>query len=90
MESEKLIEVRDWAKNKIASGAEPPGPWFQYMKLVETLDAILSGMNSVTPKGNLLQWVEHQETNLRLVGGATCQQDPAQHHFFDVPVQLPT
>ena len=41
---EKLQEVRAWAKAKIRSRTEPPNAWFLYMKLVETLDQMLDGM----------------------------------------------
>lgn len=40
----ELERVRDWAKEKIRDGSEPPWAWYQYMKLVETTDAILDGM----------------------------------------------
>ncbi len=43
----KLENIREWADAKIASGQEPPWAWFQYMKLRETLDAILAGVDSV-------------------------------------------
>jgi hypothetical protein len=37
----QLEAVRAWADGKIVTGAEPPWAWYQYMKLRETLDAIL-------------------------------------------------
>ena len=64
----QLRDVRDWAKNKIASGAEPPWAWYQYMKLIEAADAILTGMDCVTPKENLQQSEPRPGTHLRLVG----------------------
>ncbi len=39
---DELRKVRDWAKARIDAGSEPPWAWFQYMKLIETLDAILA------------------------------------------------
>lgn len=45
---EQLRQVRDWAQEKTRSGGEPPWAWYQYMKLVETCDAILSGMAATT------------------------------------------
>jgi hypothetical protein len=45
--NEKLEEVRAWAKDKIASGDEPPWAWYQYMKLIETIDAILGATSVV-------------------------------------------
>jgi hypothetical protein len=38
----ELERVRDWALQKLATGQEPPWAWYQYTKLRETLDAILS------------------------------------------------
>ena len=39
MQSE-LERIRDWAKDKLQSGNEPPWAWYQYMKLVETADSM--------------------------------------------------
>ena len=44
---QELRRIRHWADAKIASGQEPPWAWYQYMKLVETLDAIIAGMGAV-------------------------------------------
>lgn len=41
-----LERMRSWADAKIATGEEPPWAWYQYMKLRETLDAIIAGMAS--------------------------------------------
>lgn len=35
-----------WANQKLATGQEPPWAWYQYMKLRETLEAILAGMDA--------------------------------------------
>lgn len=81
-----LIEVRDWANAKIASGQEPPWAWFQYMKLVETVDAILEGMAST--KENSQQAARHLDVRLQLVD-STYRQDTAQSHHGTAPIQLP-
>ena len=39
----ELERVLNWADDKLAAGAEPPWEWYQYMKLRETLQAILGG-----------------------------------------------
>lgn len=83
-----LIAVREWAKNKIAAGDEPPWSWYQHMKLIEALDAILAGQASVSPTGNLQRSDTHLGTHLRLVG-SNDQQDSVQRHQADVPVQMP-
>src|SRR3990167_378197 len=46
---QELRRIRHWADAKIASGQEPPLAWYQYMKLVETLDAIIAGMGVTAP-----------------------------------------
>ena len=45
MSREELERLRAWADDKLATGEEPPWAWYQYMKLRETLDAILAGMS---------------------------------------------
>lgn len=47
MTRQDLERFREWAQAKIAGGQEPPWAWYQYMKLRETLDAILDGMSGV-------------------------------------------
>jgi hypothetical protein len=42
----EIAKMRIWADDKIAAGQEPPWAWYQYMKLRETLDAILAGMDA--------------------------------------------
>jgi hypothetical protein len=41
-----LEALREWAQDKIDAGEEPPWAWYQYMKLVETADAILRGFSA--------------------------------------------
>ncbi len=86
MQSE-LQKVREWADAKIASGEEPPWAWFQYMKLRETLDAILTGIDSTTTESSL-QSAVHQETHLRLVA-STDQRDGVPPRQSGTPTPLP-
>ncbi len=83
-----LERIREWADSKIASGQEPPWAWYQYMKLRETLDAILGGMDAVSPTGNLLQSEPRPESGLRLVA-SNAPQDTAQRRRAETPTQLP-
>lgn len=83
----KLEDIRGWADAKIASGQEPPWAWFQYMKLRETLDAILAGMDCVTME-NSQQSEQHPGKHLQLVE-ATDPQDTAQRHPVGLPTQPP-
>ena len=81
---EELELVRERADAKIASGQEPPWAWFQYMKLRETLDGILAGMDSVTTESSQ-QSAPRQETHLRLVD-STRPQDNAPHRPAGLPI----
>ena len=84
----ELERIRDWAKGKLQSGSEPPWAWYQYMKLVETADAILAGMAATSPMESSQQSAERSGRHLRLVE-AKCPQDSAQPHPADSPVQMP-
>lgn len=84
-----LIKVRDWAKNKLQGDSEPPWTWYQYMKLVETCDALLKGMDVANPTVSLQQSEGRPGGHLRLVG-STHPQDNAQRRPTSTPVHLPT
>lgn len=85
----ELERVREWASQKLATGEEPPWAWYQYMKLRETLDAILAGMDAVTPQTeNSPQEAPRRGKRLRLVE-TTCSPDTAQHRRADEPVRMP-
>lgn len=88
MTEAELQRVRDWADTKIATGAEPPWAWFQYMKLRETLDQLLSGM-AATRTASSPQETERPESVLRLAVSNT-RQDSVQPHRPVVETQLPT
>ena len=83
----ELEKVREWADAKLSTGAEPPWAWYQYMKLRETLDAILQGMATTTTESSL-QSAEHPGAHLLLVG-STDPQDSAQPHHVGLPTQMP-
>lgn len=85
--SEKLLEVRAMAQEKIASGAEPPWSWYQYMKLIETVDAIVAGGQVTTV--NSPESASPAGAHLRLVD-STCPQDGAPRRPVGMPVQMPT
>jgi hypothetical protein len=89
MGRDELERVRNWADDKLATGAEPPWAWYQYMKLRETLDAILGGMSAVTPlPANSPESGPRQDSGLRLV---VCNSQPGsvRRHQSDEPVLLP-
>ena len=58
---DELEQVRSWAKEKLATCEEPPWAFFQYMKLVEAVTAILDGMSATTDHS------PQSGTHLRLV-----------------------
>lgn len=87
MTNEELQRVRQWAGDRIATGAEPPWSWFQLMKLRETLDAILDSMEA-TRTVNSPPPAEHQGSGLRLVASED-HQNSAQHRPSGVPARLP-
>lgn len=85
----ELEKVREWAMQKLATGEEPPWAWYQYMKLRETLDAILAGMDAVTPQTeNSPEGAPRKGTRLRLAD-ATRSPNTARRRRADEPVQLP-
>ena len=89
MTQAELQKVLDWTNEKLATGAEPPWAWYQYMKLRETLEAILSSMKATTLLREDSPGSEpHPGNSLRLVV-SNDQPDSAQHHPADVRVLLP-
>lgn len=82
----QLEAVLEWAKKKIASGEEPPWAWYQYMKLIESLDAILSSQSCVTTMESSQKSEIRPDTHLRLVG-AKCSPDTVQsrHDLSEIP-----
>ncbi len=84
----QLQDVRQWAKDKIADGSEPPWAWYQYMKLIETADAILAGSACTTTTESSQQLGPHQDGPLRLVD-ATYRQDSVQRHPSGLPTLMP-
>ena len=83
-----LERVREWAQAKVQGGEQPPWAWYQYMKLIETVDAILAGMAATIPMGSLQQSQQHPDGHLRLVD-STCPRDTSQPHPVGLPIQMP-
>ena len=84
----QLLEVRQWSQNKIDSGDEPPWAWYQYMKLIETIDSILGSSGCVSTTESSRQPEERPGAHLQLVD-ATYQPDNVQPHPSGLPVLLP-
>ena len=85
---DELERVRQWASAKIQGGSEPPWAWYQYMKLIETVDALLQGMDATVTMESSQQSEPHSGMHLRLVD-STYSLDNARHHPAGLPVQLP-
>jgi hypothetical protein len=85
---DELEKVSRWAQSKIDAGAEPPWAWYQYMKLIETCDAILMGMAATATTGSSPRSESQSGAHLRLVD-ATYPQDVSQLHHAGLPVQMP-
>ena len=88
MTREQLQEVREWATAKLATREEPPWAWYQYMKLRETLDAILDGVAATKPLGSP-EVALHSGAGLRLVA-STDRQETVRPHRAVTPIRLPT
>jgi len=82
----ELKRVREWAHEKIQGGNEPPWAWYQYMKLIEAVDAILDGLAATTE--NLQQSAEHQGTQLRLVA-SNDSRDTSRPRHVGCKVRMP-
>lgn len=89
MTREELLRVRDWANEKMATGAEPPWAWSMYSTLSKTIDCIVAGADVVSTSAGSLEPERHQETALRLVADNS-PQDIARHRLGRPPVRLPT
>ena len=83
----ELEKVLEWASEKLAAGQEPPWAWYQYMKLCETLEAILAGMDATTTESSQ-QSAQHSEKHLQLVD-STDAQDISPRRPTGLPTQTP-
>jgi hypothetical protein len=84
----ELQRVRQWAHERIDAGSEPPWAWYQYMKLIESIDAIFQGADCTTTMENLQQRAERSERRLQLVE-TTSPQDTSRPHPVGNKVRLP-
>jgi hypothetical protein len=80
-----LNRIQNWAQEKIAQGSEPPWAWYQYMKLIETINALRAGQKATQPTVSSPQSEKHPGAHLRLVALAN-QQDSAPRHPVDLPI----
>lgn len=85
---DSLVIALNWAQEKLQGGSEPPWAWYQYMKLTETIEAILKGMDSISPTGSSQQSEQRSGTCLRLVD-SNYRQDTSLHHPDNTQPQMP-
>lgn len=85
---QELERIREWANTKLQSGQEPPWAWYQYMKLRETVDAILGGMSATVTRPDSRESVPRSERRLRLVA-STDPQETAPRRRGQRLVRLP-
>lgn len=83
---EQLEDIRAWAHAKVQDGRDPPWTWYQYMKLIETVNAILKAMDATAAASSQLL-VSKPETHLRLVG-ASHHEEAAQSRQSDLPPSI--
>lgn len=83
----ELGSVKEWAQDKAQRGSEPPWAWYQYMKLIEAINAIQSGMASTTTE-NSPRAVEHSGKLIQLKA-AKCLPNNARHDPDAQEVPLP-
>jgi hypothetical protein len=88
MMRQELERMKEWAAAKIQGGSEPPWAWYQYMKLIETIDAILQGMDSVVLMEDSRRSQGQPERHLRLVDDND-QQETSPRRSAGLPVQMP-
>lgn len=83
MEKE-LNKILSWAKDKIHSGNEPPWAWYQYMKLIETVETIQQSMASTNPIATVTtensQQLAKQKGNVLRLKVPKRQKDTSQFH----------
>lgn len=82
-----MKELREWADGKIQGGEEPPWAWYQYMKLIETIDTISEAMG-VTATENSQQSLAHQEMPNRPTE-TMCRLSTSQLHLGSTKKPLP-
>lgn len=91
METKPTAELRrvlQWAHEKIDAGSEPPWAWYQYMKLIETIDAIIQGTEATTTMESSRLAAERPERRLQLVD-SKCPRDAAPRGHANAKVRMP-
>lgn len=81
--------AKEWAKERLRSGAEPPWTYYRLMQLIDAVDALTAGEAVVSPTGCLQQSARPQDDSLPQ-GGKIYRLDTARSRRNEPPIQLPT
>lgn len=84
-----MLEVREWAKERLRSGTEPPWTHYRFMQLLDALVALEHGPEGVTPTGHSLQ-SEAPSGERPQQEGNIYRLDNARHHDGDQLERSPT
>lgn len=82
---EQLKQVRDWARERLKGGGEPPHAWYRYMQLREACDEILKSraVTKVDSRTSL-----EPKRQFRLVGEER-KKEKTPPRSDSIPVTLP-
>jgi hypothetical protein len=84
-----LERSREWAKERLRSGTEPPWSYYRLMQLVDAVDSLLAGQSVVSPMDHLQQ-SEPTEGVAPPQEGNIYRLDAVQRHRAETPIQMPT
>lgn len=86
---EHLNAVKEWAGERLRSGAEAPWTCYRLMQLLDALEHLEDGPLSDAKLEHLLQSSEHQE-NGRPQGACIVPLDSVRRHLDTEPAPTPT
>lgn len=80
--------AREWAKERLSAGEEPPWSYYRLMQLIDAIDSINEGLAATKTKANLLR-SDRPEDSVSQQEGNIYQLDNAQPHSDEISVPLP-
>lgn len=86
---EHLQRVSEWARERLASGMEPPTAYYRLMQLVEAADCLRAG-GCVTPPTDDSPQSGQPAENDRPQAASVVQLDSVRPHRAGQPVLPPT
>lgn len=82
-----LLQVSEWAKERLRMGSEPPWTHYRLMQLVEAADQLRDEMLTATE--DLQQLPEHSESGRRL-SAEVVPLDTARRRSSEIQTREPT